>query len=46
MTRSPIIILLNQDHSDEAEDRFIIREDAHHPRAALNLTVEALNQVR
>ena len=41
----PLIVLLEEDGTDETDDCIIVREDADDLRAALDLTVETLDWV-
>src|SRR3954452_14842185 len=41
----PLVVLLHQDGSDEAQDAGLVREDADHVGAALDLLVEAFERV-
>ena len=42
----PLIVLLEQDGTDETDDGVVVLEDAHDLGAALDLAVEALAGVR
>ena len=46
LSRAPFVILLNQNHRDEAERRRIVWENTHDTRSPLELSIEALNEVR
>ena len=46
MLSGPFVVLLEQKGADQAEDCFVVGEDADHVVPALDLAVETLDRVR
>ena len=42
---SPLVVLLDQDGADQAQDGFVVGKDAHHVGAPLDLLVDPLQRI-